>query len=68
APEINMSHLVQRIEVALGTHQLMQISKCAAPLVGGWDMFCNTNNIAYAILEMNQYLLTSLTNVKSIGI
>ena len=68
APEVSLDHLVQSIEVGLGTHRLMQISKGVAPLVGGLDIFCQSNKIPYAILEMNQDLLTSLTKVDASGI
>ncbi|MFM7980804.1 MAG: hypothetical protein ACKPKO_15940 [Candidatus Fonsibacter sp.] len=55
--------MVQSVQYGLGTHRLMHISKCVAPLVGGWDIFSKINQITYAILEMHQDLLTSLTKV-----
>mgnify|MGYP001500580582 CR=1 FL=1 len=38
APEVNLRHLVDNIEVGLGTHNIMQMSIGAAPLVGGLDI------------------------------
>ena len=37
-PYISLDHLVQSIDVGLGTHRLAQISNGVAPLVGGWDI------------------------------
>ena len=67
APEDSLDHVVQSMEVGLCTHKLMHIFKCDAPLVGGLDMFCNINKITYAILDMNQDLVTSLTKVNARG-
>ena len=65
APDSSLDNLVEIIEVGLGNHRLMHISKRVAPLVGGWDMFCKSNNITDAISEINQDLFTSLTKVSA---
>ena len=43
APEVSLDHLVQSIEVGLGIHKPMQISKGADPLVSGLDISAESN-------------------------
>ncbi len=68
APDVSLEDLVQSIEVGLGAHRLMQISKGSVALVSGWDIFCTINKVTYAILEMKQELLYGLTKVNASGI
>ncbi len=41
----------------MGRRRRRQISNGDAPLVGGWDIFCKSNNNTDAIFEMHQDLL-----------